>query len=48
MQNASLLFDDDMNLDNLGSNGFLQKKRNENSSEGIYHISYDRGYSRIY
>ena len=35
MQNASLLFDDDMNLDNLGSNGFLQKKeRIQNLSEG--------------
>ena len=33
MQNASLLFDDDMNLDNLGSNGFLQKKENS-SAEG--------------
>jgi hypothetical protein len=29
-----LLFDDDMNLDNLGSDGFLQKK-SENSQNNL-------------
>ena len=46
MQNVSLLFDDDMNLDNLGSNGFLQRNEN-NSAEGKLHTKL-RGYSWLY